>query len=225
MKMDFTTTAMTRHEIVDRTFDSFSKNLQGIDLKDCRLFINIDPLPEGAQRKLVIKVSKKYFGEVIYNTPKKANFSVACNWLWSNAKTEYIFHLEDDWILKEKVNMKDLLRYFDKHKNLQIVQLRAYRFTYDKIALSPCIMHKRLYQAIGGNLNEDRNPEVQLRGEKFGIVMPYPTLKIPFEGKIITYPKSSKKIILKDIGREWINKSDYRKQKVKKARFVTWEKK
>jgi hypothetical protein len=34
MKMDFTTTAMDRHEIVDRTFESFSKNSQGIDLKE-----------------------------------------------------------------------------------------------------------------------------------------------------------------------------------------------
>jgi len=224
MNLDITTPAMARPDIVNRTLESFSKNLKGIDFKKCRLIINVDPLPENVKRKEVIKVANKYFGEVIYNFPEKANFSAACNWIWSQATSTCILHLEDDWILKEPVNIKEILRYFEEHKNLQVVQLRAYRFKYDKIALSPCIMHKKLYSAIAGNLKEDINPEVQVRGEKFGIVMPYPSGNVSHKGKIITYPKGHK-IILKDIGREWINKTQYRKQKVKKARFVTWEKK
>ena len=225
MKMDFTTVAMARPDIVDRTFDSFSKNLRKINLRDCRLIINIDPLPEGNKRKEVVKVANKYFGEVIHNYPEKANFSAACNWVWSHADTTCIFHLEDDWVLKEPVNVRELLTFFEQHIKLQVVQLRAYRFTYNKIALSPCIMHKKLYQAMGGNLVENINPEVQMRGEKFGIIMPYPTKKLTHKGKIITYPKDKKRIILKDIGRSWIKKTEYTKQKVKKARFVTWEKK
>jgi len=43
--MDFTTTAMVRPHILDRTLGSFSKNLQDVNLKECRLVINIDPLP------------------------------------------------------------------------------------------------------------------------------------------------------------------------------------
>ena len=223
MKMDFTTPAMARHEIVDRTFASFSKNLKNIDLKKCRLFINVDPLPKNGKQKEVVKVVKKYFGEVIYNYPTKANFSAACNWLWSNAESTCIFHIEDDWVLNQPVDVNYLLKFFEKYKKLLTIQLRAYRFKYDKIALSPCIMHKNLYQAVGGNLREDINPEVQVRGEKFGIIMPYPSGNISHKGKIITYPKTSRKIILQDIGRAWIKKSRYRKQKVKKARFVSWE--
>jgi len=226
MIIDFTTPAMVRPEIIDQTYSSFSNRLKGVDLKKCRLIINIDPLPTDVSRKNVVKVAKKYFGEVIYNYPDTANFSAACNWIWSQAETDCIFHLEDDWVLKVDVNMKKLIRHFNENKNLQAIQLRAYRFAYNKIALSPLIMHKKVYKHIAGKLDITLNPEVQMRGERFkGLIMPYPTKKISHKGKIITYPKARNQIILRDIGRKWIKKTEYTKQKVKKARFVTWEKK
>lgn len=221
--MDFTTTAMARPMIVDRTFASFSKNLQDIDLKECRLFINIDPLPSGVKRKKVIAVAKKYFKEVHYNLPKKANFTAAVNWIWSNAESEFIFNLEDDWELIRPVSVPHLLTYFEKRENLFQVILRAYRYRYRTCVLSPSITHRRLYSAVGGNLNTTINPEAQLRGERFGIKMPTSGGK----GKkpLIIYPKNSRTVILRDIGRKWIRKTKYKKGggARKKARFITWE--
>jgi len=220
--MDFTTTAMARPEILNRTLSSFSKNLIGITLKNCRLFINIDPLPSGIKRKEVIRVARKYFKEVNYNLPKVANFTAAVNWLWSNAETEYIFHLEDDWELVKKVSVPRLLAFFEKNENLLQLILRAYRYRYKTCALSPSIIHKKMYSAVGGNLNIKVNPEAQLRGDKFGIKMP--TRGSATAGRSIrVYPK--KHVILSDIGRRWINKSRYKKGGGyrKKARFITWE--
>ena len=87
-------------------------------------------------------------------------------------------------------------------------------------------MHRRFYSALAGNLNTDLNPEIQMRGERFGIKMPRRgKAGISTNGLIIVQPKSSRKIILKDLGRAWINKTKYRKGgKGKKARFTTWEK-
>lgn len=223
--MDFTTTAMARPEIVDRTYASFSKNLKGIDLKECRLFINVDPLPNDVNREEVIKVAEKYFEEVHPNYPEKANFTAACNWIWSNAQTEYIFHLEDDWQLIEKVSVPQLLKYFKKHSKLLEVALRAYRYQYLICPLSPNIMHERYYKAIAGKLNENCNPEIQLRGKKFGIDMPTREFKISTKGKLVIYPEKKNKIIVKDIGRKWIKKSKYKKPKGKKGHFTTWESK
>ena len=224
LEIDFTTTAMSRPLIVDRTYSSFSKNLQGIDLKNCRLFINIDPLPPHMKRKEVIAVARKYFKEVHYNLPKVANFTAAVNWIWSNASSEFIFHLEDDWELVRPVSVSKLMNYFQKNDQLLQIILRAYRYRYRTCALSPSIIHRKMYSAVGGNLNIKVNPEAQLRGKKFGIKMPSRG-SISHKTLIVVYPEKIKRIILRDIGRKWINKTKYKKGggARKKARFITWE--
>jgi len=173
----------------------------------------------------LIKIAKKYFGEVKYNLPDVANFAAAVNWTWKNAETDYIFHLEDDWQLIQKVPINTLLLEFDKNPNLLQIILRAYRYNYVTCALSPSIIHRRMYSAIGGNLKEDLNPEAQLRGERHGIVMPSRGRKgFPHRGKIMVYPGKNRKIILKDLGRAWIRKTKYIKNGGgKKARFLTWD--
>ncbi len=222
--MDFTTTAMARPDVIYKTYKSFSKNLVGIDLKECRLFINIDPLPIDVDRKEVTKIASQYFKEVNPNYPEKPNFTAACNWLWSNAETKYIFHLEDDWTLLKKVSVPLLLKYFNKQPELMQVILRAYRYTYFKCVLSPGIFHERFYKMVAGKLNEGCNPEIQLRGKKFGIKMPDPESKITSKGKIIVHESKSKNIIVKDSGRAWLKKSGYKKPK-KKGSFTSWESK
>lgn len=220
--MDFTTTAMNRPEIVDLTYASFSEYLTGLNMKQCRLFINIDPLPEG-DRGDVIKVCKKYFGEVIANCPDTPNYTAAYNWLWSNATTKFIFNLEDDWGLYEKISINTLLNFFDdkKRPDLLEVALRAYTYEYQACPTSPSVMHQRFYKAVGGKLNPKINPEIQLRGKKFGIFMPAAAIG-GYKGRIIAYPD---KVVLTDLGREWIDNSDYIKPKVRKDKFTKWVKK
>lgn len=225
INMDFTTTAMARPEIVDKTYASFSKNLKGIDLNGCRLFINIDPLPEDIDRKKVTKIAQKYFKEVYPNYPENPNYTAAYNWIWSNAKSEFIFNLEDDWELLREVSIPELLEYFKKYPELMEVALRAYSYRYRACPTSPSIMHSRYYKAVAGKLNEKINPEIQLRGKSFGIEMPAPRFKISWKGKVVAYPEQNdeKSIILKDLGREWLKKSGFRKPKTEKSKFISWE--
>jgi hypothetical protein len=225
ISMDFTTTAMARPALFDRTLNSFSSNLKDVDLKECRLFVNVDPLPPKVDRMKVVEVGQKYFGEVIYNFPDTANFTAAVNWIWKSAGTKCIFHLEDDWQLVKPIVVEDLLVAFKKNKKLLQIILRAYRYNYGTCVLSPSIIHKRMYKAVGGNLRTDLNPEAQLRGERFGISMPRRIDgKANPGGRILVYPKPGKQIILRDLGRKWITKTNYRKTgEGKKARFITWE--
>ena len=70
INMDFTTTAVARPKILNQTLSSFSENLKGINLKDCRLIINIDPLPPNIKRKAVINISlKRPWGQCISTSP------------------------------------------------------------------------------------------------------------------------------------------------------------
>jgi hypothetical protein len=223
MNIDFTTTAMARPEILEQTYQSFSENLRGLDLNKCRLFINIDPLPEGVNRNGCIVVAKKYFKEVVVNLPEEPNYTAAYNWLWSSAESEFIFNLEDDWRLAVEVRWSDLIAYFKKYPQLLSVALRAYRYDYKSCPTSPSVMHRRFYGAVGGNLDETINPESQLRGANFGIEMPAKVFGIPPKGKVVAHPHSG--VILEDLGRDWIKQSDYRIPPVKKNRFVRWVKK
>jgi hypothetical protein len=61
MQIDFTTTAMCRPELFRRTLESFDQNLAGISLRDCSLYLNIDPLPDNDLAVEVIGVATEYF--------------------------------------------------------------------------------------------------------------------------------------------------------------------
>jgi len=105
------------------------------------------------------------------------------------------------------------------------VLLRAYRYRYKTCALSPGVLHRRFYSAVGGKLVITSNPEIQLRGERFGIRMPLNTLKDKYRKSLLTvYPEKIRSVVLRDIGRQWINKSKYKKTgSGRKGRFITWE--
>jgi len=210
--MEFTTTAMSRPDIINKTYHSFSKNLKGIDFKKSTLYINIDPLPKGNNTLRVVEVAYKYFGNVVYNTPEKPNFTNAVNWCWMNAKEDIIFHLEDDWIMTELVDVLPLIDKLNNSKLFSIPFRKTMNFPYDKPSLSPSFLHNRFYKAVAGRLDSKLNPEIQLRGKNFGIDMG------PRQGIVDGY---SDHAIIQDIGREWIDKTKYKKPKTK-SEFVSW---
>lgn len=190
-KISFTTTALVRPKIIEQTYASFSKNIVGLDLSRCILYINIDPVPNDVDPTSVVKVAKRFFGDVYVRIPTEPNFSSAINWCWESANTPYIFHLEDDWVLNKEININKIIKLFDSNA-LEIV-LRAYDYKYIKLVLSPAIWKYELYKAFAGKLDININPEIQLRNERFK--------EFFNENNIITF---GKRLIVKDIGREWL---------------------
>lgn len=209
--LSFTTTATNRPEILDRTYNSFSKNVIDIDLKKYKLIINIDPLPSSEKIEDVIRVAKKYFGEVVYNIPEKANFTSAINYLWSKADADYIFHIEDDWLLIEKIELLKITKQLSENENLLQCILRAYGYKYEKMALSPSVIKKCLYNKIGGRLNINLNPEIQLRD--IGITK--------YEINKTRLSVCGEHPIVEDIGRDWIENSGFKKPS-EKFKFNSW---
>ena len=140
----FTTTALSRPEIIEKTYSSFNSNIKG-GLKKYNLIINIDPVPNSDENDKVVKISEKYFKNVIYRISETPNFTSALNWCWETANTEYIFHLEDDWILDKSINLEKLIK---KNLDFNEIILRAYTYKYDKLALSPGILSKKTYKSF-----------------------------------------------------------------------------
>lgn len=190
-KISFTTTALVRPEIIEKTYASFSKNLVGIDLSKCTLYINIDPIPNNANPMPVIKIARKFFGEVCVRIPMSPNFSSAVNWCWESANTPYIFHLEDDWLLLKEIDIQKTIKLFDKGA-LEVV-FKAYAYEYDRLVLSPAIWKRDLYKTFAGKLDININPEIQLRNKKFAATFGISNIK-----------SVGKRPIVRDIGREWL---------------------
>jgi len=208
--IDFTTTATARPDILYKTYKSFNNHLKDIDLKNCTLYINIDPVPELVDRNEVLAVAESFFGVVVANMPAKPNFTAAYNWIWDNAKSDYIFNLEDDWVLIEDISINKLLKIANRSNEIYAVPLRAYSYVYDKASLSPSLLSRKFYGAVGGNLDISKNPEIQLRGNAFGLELG--------QDKVYAYPKH---VVVKDIGREWIKNQPFKRPGIK-SEFNAW---
>lgn len=205
--IDFTTTAMRRPDILRKTYESFCTNIKGVDFSQSTLYINIEPLPDDVPIKNVVKVAKSFFGQVVYNEPSECNFTAAVKWSWGHTTRDYVFHLEDDWALLSPLKISKMI----ERLNPPVVQvaLKAYAYKYKKIALSPSLLSGQFVRDVSTKLKITSNPEVQLRGENV-------------EGcSIVAF---SDKIIIKDIGREWIKKSKYTRCSKIKHEFVAWKK-
>lgn len=214
MTIDFATTAVCRPDILDRTYASFSKNLLGVKMKENRLFINIDPIPDPAQSEATLAVAKKYFREVIANIPETPSFPKSLIWCWRRVESEFFFHLEDDWVMTDKFHIDDLLTWLDTRS---FANLRAYLFQRgeDKICLSPCLGRSSVANHIAEMMRPDVNPEQQLRPV---------TTKNPYGGLHHGYRAAfvPKEPIVMDIGRAWMNGGKWDKDTPET--FTTWVK-
>ena len=131
-----------------------------------------------------------FFKEVQVIEKRKSNFTKAVNSVWKAATSEYIFHLEDDWILYKPINLSYIMTMF-KPKTIQIRLRWKGGEWLSKFGLSPGIIKKCFYKRFAGNFNFSLNPERQIR-DKVGI------------SNVLIYPEYP---VVKDIGRKWMEQN------------------
>jgi len=219
MNVSFTTTATIRPEILELTYASFKKNLRGVNMRDCCLYLNIDPAPKDSVDRIaeVVSVAKSFFGQVVTRTPKQPNFCSSVKWLWGSSSSEYIFHLEDDWDMIFPVDLNNVIRMFQEKASLQQVRLRkpGKEDTLHLYGLSPCIIRKSFYSVAARKLSDAANPERQLRhAEKIGL--PAKSSKT-----VRVWPNY---IVVADIGQTW-RKSRNIDKGPDENKFVAWSEK
>ncbi len=241
--IDITTTATLRSEILDRTLSSFKEKL--FKKHDCRLIMNIDPVgPDTIQN--VQDVAMKYFNNIIFNVPDKPNFSRAFLWVFSQATSEYIFNLEDDWVLLREVDLSDMIRVMDLNPELATLRL-SYRiseerskqwnlfFDYDAYReIFLCPPEARVRAGFCGHpslirnsfiknclryINPNKNPE-----KEFHVGGPFQLHHIVNQYDYAVYQKQHEGAYILDIGRKWLQETNWQK-KGNKAFFNEWERK
>lgn len=219
-RLSFTTTATLRPEVLARTYESFEKNLKGVRMKECVLHLNVDPVPNSPRffSRDVLNVAWSFFGQVRVRMTDKPNFASAVKWCWSQPMGDYFFHLEDDWELTEPIGIARMVALLAARQELACVSLRAYDHTNlqdDRICLSPGLFRTDAARAIALNMVDTVNPEKQLR----------PRTELNVHGGrqgLWTGIQIPDRPILKDIGREWLEKSGWKKQNGDV--FNQWEK-
>ena len=238
-KIDITMTATLRPDVLAKTLRSIKRNII-TDEHDFRLIINIDPIGEKIKSKIILKVVRKYFDNVIYNYAKIPSFAKAVKWVWLNSDAPYIFHIEDDWSINRKINVTKMINILDKHKDLS--SLRLYKYTtpkrkmfstfgckwrYNKMGfyvadgwqkqfgLNPILIKREFIDEALPKMRDDVNPEKQFRASQKWMA---PTLK---KWKYGLYTSPSEKASVSDIGLTWRNKHKLVKPKGKP--FLSWE--
>jgi hypothetical protein len=167
----------------------------------------------------MVEVAQKYFGRVTSNFPSQGNFPAALRWAWTSSAGDWIFHLEDDWILTERVDVRQLIGMLERSPGAIGVKLNAYVFGFnlDRICLSPRLIRGEWARQAAQHLRPIRCPEKQLRSS-----IPKSLMR-----PMLNYPSySSKKdgrIIVRDIGRLWRIKHKLAKDIDKSKGFTTWK--
>lgn len=203
MELEFTTTACNRPEILERTYKSFTSNLLNVDFEKSTLYINIDPAPNNINITKMEDVAKKYFGTVVANYPQKANFASAVIWCFSQVKGDVFFHLEDDWLLNQKIDVKTMYNYSKKYSNWhQCILEKNVINQPNEPTLLPSLHNTKITQLFLKKIDSKTNPEAQLKCvyrdlKKRGLTL-------------FTYVIWGKGLVT-DIGRKWLNNKGLRR--------------
>ena len=191
--LEFTTTACNRKVILMQTYQSFIRNLDGVDWNKSTLYINVDPLPNKDNIEVIEKMAIQIFGTVKIRYGK-GSAAEANHWTLSQPKGKYFFNLEDDWVLTEKVNIHDMIAQLERYPQIIQSYLLGSKIEEGRPTLMPSLMRRSAIQMLIKRLNTKSNYEQQMIAiyERLG--------KIPMS---IRY--GSKKYV-HDIGREWMEK-------------------
>jgi len=225
ISLEFTTTACNRPEILEQTYQSYTRNLKNINFKQSTLYINIDPSPNNTNISDMITVARKYFGNVIYNIPTEPNFAQAILWCFQQVKGEYFFHLEDDWNLIREVNIHDIIDII-KSPNVSQCILNKKNINLKELyepAFIPSLFLTKIINVYIKLMNNESNPESQMKNI--------------FRQNIFQIQKYKSQSfaphieLSRDIGREWLKsngiKRDYDKHRTnhnqKWTPWTTWK--
>ena len=240
IKLDITMTATLRPEIISKTLNSIKTHIVGKDVEP-RLIVNIDPIGEQIRQKDILKVIEKNFSNVIYNFPKEPSFAKAVRWVWQQSESDFIFHIEDDWIFSKKILVSNMINILNKYRELSSLRLCKYRipncdvfkmfdskWRYNndgfyvsddwrrQFGLNPILIRRKFLDEVLPRMVDNVNPEKQFRESQEYM------RDIIKKWKYAIYAQPGWSAVAIDIGRRWEGKKLYSKPKV--GTFLTWVK-
>tara|TARA_A100001015_G_C14844030_1_gene653684 strand:- start:430 stop:855 length:426 start_codon:yes stop_codon:yes gene_type:complete len=119
-EINFMTMSINSPDILDKTYQYLSNNLEDIDLKKQTLYLNIDIFPNDINIKENEIVARKYFGNVIVNYEKDCNCTKAFMWCVKSMKTEYFFMIEANKCIDRKFKIENLINILKENESYWI---------------------------------------------------------------------------------------------------------
>lgn len=105
--IDVTLVSGARPGLLKKSLASFSERLFR-HFALATLYVNIDPFEGGeAEVEECEHICRDFFPAVVANKPDVPHFTRAVKWLWQQPRSEWSFHLEDDWVLARDVTYED----------------------------------------------------------------------------------------------------------------------
>lgn len=219
-KLDVVVIAIKRPEILRLCLETFKKKL--LQQFDVRIIINVDPVgEENYSQEDIVNIAREYFPNVISRTPKKGNFSKAVYWGWSQVKTDFFFHLEDDWLLKDyipayrlqkKINIKDVVSITFNISSNKKYPLLYEAYHLKTFSLRPCIFRSKYIKEKLKGFKFDEDPEKQIAKNT-----PSKSFKDP---KFILFGNDDEGRKIIDTGKKWKMKNAYSKWEYKSDHIV-----
>jgi len=166
MKLEFTTTACVRPDLLNQTYSTLNDVLVDVDLKtEGVLYINIDPVPDKSEQVIneELEVAKSHFREVHHRVGEPGgNFSKAASWALSQPTGGYFFNVEDDWLFDGTICIQDYINKIKSDERNNMLQCVAGRQNCEnRIYFPPSLFHTSIIQSILTQhpIPENENPE------------------------------------------------------------------
>lgn len=244
--IDLLIVATRRPEILERTLNSFTRNL--FRNFPVRIIINIDPVGPGSSMD-VLKVAESYFKVKRVNFPVVAGFPAAFKWVWEQADADICFWLEDDWELVRPISLTDMievlfytprlaaLRLNWKHTGKHLMKNWKFKFLWEPIQVTSgwsgffeCPAGDRQEVGFCGHPSLIRGEYIRKCGKLIDINLNpekqfhrgnEKLIKEVLKWRYGVYGGREQPHSIIDIGREWMIQNGFRKAE-NKAWFCTW---
>lgn len=246
--IDVTITATLRVHIFKKTIDSFFEYMFD-DYKDAghhlNLILNIDPVGNEHEYDFTPVIFDR-FDEILVSRPAKPSFPKAFKYVWDRVHpdADFVFNLEDDWELLQRINLLTIINIMEKEPDLGILRLAAFYamglkmkcwnkwFPYNsryyecpeelKTSVGfcghPSLIRSEFVRNTVKHLDENRNPEKQFHSKGNT-----PIMQEIMKWRYGVYSIPGANALIQDTGREWMLQNKFKK-KGTKAFFTEWEK-
>ena len=154
--LDVLTTGLCRPDLYELSCRSFfSGRIKG--LPPIHIILNVDPLGPG-DPEAMLEVAHKFADKVTSNVASTANFSQAINWCTKQIQSDYVLHLEDDWLLLRSFSFDELLESLSQSEFLQLGLGYKKQRRPGSFSFRPSLIKAAAYDAAG-SVPLNQNPE------------------------------------------------------------------
>lgn len=240
-RIDLCIVATRRPELLAQTLASFcDKVLRHLDMGST--YLNLDAAFGSADdHAACIEVVRGHFPDAVIFEPQQPGFCAAVRRVWSASTSDYVFHLEDDWISLREMGAEllepfadpsvtqvsfhtadqnwDIARKGHFHQRNEYARLLGIKIplfrTFPKFTTSPSILRGSFARHCASLMDISRDPEKQF----YSGVNPAMETYVASYSNYIFSPEA--KPVIRDMGREWRDQRNIRK--VITNSTSTWE--